>query len=60
MCEEGFGEVGGKMRRSTARVSAGSGGQGSGGIVRPDGTVVTNVTSARVARFGRLAAPAAA
>ena len=48
---EDFGDVAEKLRRSTVHVSAGRRGQGSGIIVSPDGTVVTN---AHVAALGRV------
>src|SRR5215469_10044942 len=38
----GFGEMAERLRRSTVRIRAGRGGQGSGVIVKPEGVIVTN------------------
>ena len=42
MVGNGFGEIAEKLRRSTVEVASGSRGQGSGIIVKPEGTIVTN------------------
>jgi serine protease Do len=39
---QGIGEIGERLRRATARVSAGKRGFGSGVVWRPDGVIVTN------------------
>ena len=48
---QGFGEVAERLRRSTAHISSGGHGHGSGIIVKSDGVIVTN---AHVAASGRL------
>jgi serine protease Do len=48
---EGFGDIAEKLRRSTVHVRAGRRGQGSGIIVSPGGTIVTN---AHVATLGHV------
>ena len=47
----GFGEIAEQLRRSTVQISSGRRGQGSGIILSPDGTIVTN---AHVATSGQL------
>ena len=51
MAIEGFGEIAERLRRSTVQISSSRRGQGSGIIVSPDGTIVSN---AHVAASGQL------
>src|SRR5579864_1036498 len=48
---EGFGQVAEQLRRSTVQINSGRRGQGSGIILSPDGTIVTNVHVAASAQL---------